>query len=106
MNPAKPFVWLRAPNSAPRDQVGDAKKAPYPELKSGSIINYDYLWRWQHERGENEGRKPRECVIAIRTMVLESDTVFILPITATSPAPARPSSNCTRVPMPKRRAPT
>ncbi|MFZ5615935.1 MAG: hypothetical protein ACOZAA_01240 [Pseudomonadota bacterium] len=69
----------------------DAKKAPYPELTSGSLVMYDYLWRWQHESGENEGRKPRECVIAIRTMVLESDTIFILPITATPPAPERQS---------------
>jgi hypothetical protein len=34
-------------------------------LESGSIISYPYLWRWQHERGEDAGRKRRPTCITI-----------------------------------------
>ena len=34
------------------------------DLRSGAIVTYPYLWRWQHERGESEGRKERPvCVV-------------------------------------------
>jgi hypothetical protein len=38
------------------------------DLRPGSIIHYPYLWRWQRERGETEGRKERPVcvVIAVR----------------------------------------
>lgn len=38
------------------------------ELRSGDIIAYPYLWRWQRERHETEGRKERPvCVlVAVR----------------------------------------
>ena len=33
-------------------------------LRSGAVVNYPYLWRWQRDRGESEGRKERPvCVI-------------------------------------------
>ncbi|CAN7741749.1 MULTISPECIES: hypothetical protein [Mesorhizobium] len=34
----------------------------------GQVISYPYLWAWQHERGETEGRKSRPTcvVIAVR----------------------------------------
>jgi hypothetical protein len=34
------------------------------EFRPGEIVNYSYLWRWQQERSETEGRKDRPvCVI-------------------------------------------
>jgi hypothetical protein len=38
------------------------------DLRSGAIIQYPYLWRWQRQRGETEGRKERPVcvVIAVR----------------------------------------
>ncbi|HLH47871.1 MAG TPA: hypothetical protein VKV96_00910 [Roseiarcus sp.] len=38
-------------------------------LRPGTIIQYPYLWRWQRERGETEGRKIRPvCVVlAVRS---------------------------------------
>lgn len=34
------------------------------DLRPGTLIHYPYLWRWQHERGETEGRKGRPvCVV-------------------------------------------
>lgn len=35
------------------------------ELLPGQVISYPYLWAWQNERGETEGRKRRPtCVVA------------------------------------------
>ncbi|GLK70213.1 hypothetical protein KHC23_20335 [Ancylobacter dichloromethanicus] len=34
------------------------------DLRPGAIIQYPYLWKWQQEHGETEGRKDRPvCVI-------------------------------------------
>ena len=34
------------------------------DLRPGTIIQYPYLWKWQQEHGETEGRKDRPvCVI-------------------------------------------
>jgi hypothetical protein len=34
------------------------------DLRPGTIVTYPYLWKWQHDRGEMEGRKDRPvCVI-------------------------------------------
>lgn len=34
-------------------------------LPSGTVVAYDYLWRWQRDRGETEGRKRRPVCVAI-----------------------------------------
>lgn len=38
------------------------------EFLPGQVIAYPYLWAWQHERGETEGRKARPTcvVVAVR----------------------------------------
>lgn len=38
------------------------------EFLPGQVIDYPYLWAWQHERGETEGRKVRPTcvVVAVR----------------------------------------
>lgn len=38
------------------------------ELRPGQVIDYPYLWAWQDERGETEGRKVRPTcvVVAVR----------------------------------------
>ncbi|MAW82667.1 MAG: hypothetical protein CMI63_20720 [Parvularcula sp.] len=64
-------------------------KTPYKELTGGSIISYHYQWRWQHERGEDHGRKKRESVVAIRTVVGGRDTIFVFPITSQPPSADR-----------------
>lgn len=35
------------------------------DLPSGAVIEYPYLGRWQHARGETEGRKTRPVCVAI-----------------------------------------
>ncbi len=56
----------------------------------GDIWRYEYLWRWQHETGETEGRKSRP--VALVAVVADGDgktNLFILPITSTRPSTDR-----------------
>jgi hypothetical protein len=46
----------------------------------GAIVNYPYLWRWQRDRGETEGRKDRPvCVVlAVRRDELTHLALFAI----------------------------
>ncbi|WP_413990124.1 hypothetical protein ACMDCR_30055 [Labrys okinawensis] len=58
--------------------------------KSGDVWRYDYLWRWQFEAGETEGRKDRPISLIAVMMNREGKTnLFILPITSSPPPPDR-----------------
>lgn len=35
------------------------------DLRPGDVVRYPYLWRWQHGRGETEGRKDRPVCVLI-----------------------------------------
>jgi hypothetical protein len=57
---------------------------------AGDLWRYDYLWRWQHDGGETEGRKARP--VALVAVIEESPgttKLFILPITSAPPSPSR-----------------
>ena len=54
--------------------------------EAGDIWRYPYLWTWQAERGETEGRKERPVTLAAVLPVGTSRTrLYLLPITGTSP---------------------
>lgn len=56
----------------------------------GDIFSYPYLWHWQDQRGETEGRKPRPSCLALAVQNSQGETVlFIVPITSTEPDPQR-----------------
>jgi hypothetical protein len=59
---------------------------PPPKPEPGLVVNYSYLWHYEHEAGHEEGRKDRPSVIIL---YLErrsgSDTVVVLPITYRRP---------------------
>ena len=63
--------------------------ARLPEPRPGLVIGYAFLWREEAERGIEEGRKDRPCVIvlAVREIGLQTH-VTVAPITHA--APARP----------------
>jgi hypothetical protein len=53
---------------------------------SGDVWHYDYLWRWQQDKGETEGRKSRPITfVAVVTDKAGITNLFILPITSTPP---------------------
>lgn len=57
---------------------------------SGDVWRYDYLWRWQHQAGETEGRKSRpSAFVAVVADSSGKTNLFILPITSVAPAAGR-----------------
>ncbi|MFF0946314.1 hypothetical protein ACFYE9_01145 [Rhizobium leguminosarum] len=61
------------------------------EFRPGEVITYPYLWAWQQQRGETEGRKQRPVcvVIAIRSASDGNTHLVLLAITTQSPEVGR-----------------
>lgn len=58
----------------------------FPQPAPGLVISYAYLWRREHQAGQQEGRKHRPCVIVLAVQKSESTTqVTVAPITHKSP---------------------
>lgn len=57
----------------------------------GQIISYPYLWSWQDERGETEGRKSRPTcvVVAVRSANNGLTHLALLAVTTQMPRPGR-----------------
>jgi mRNA-degrading endonuclease toxin of MazEF toxin-antitoxin module len=60
-----------------------ADRLPQP----GLVIPYSYLWRREHEAGEETGRKHRPCVvvIALRRSRTGRPRVAVVPVTSREP---------------------
>lgn len=57
---------------------------------AGQVFDYHYLWKWQAEKGETEGRKKRpSCVVVVVTNADGHHVMFIAPITSKAPDPGR-----------------
>lgn len=57
---------------------------------AGDVWSYPYLWAWQEERGETEGRKPRPVAVAIALTRRDGQTdVVLLAITSQRPTQER-----------------
>ncbi len=61
--------------------------ARIPDPKPGLVINYGYLWLREAAQGREEGSKDRPAVIvvAVEGADDETKTVWVAPITRTSP---------------------
>jgi len=58
-----------------------------PDPQLGLVISYGYLWHHEHERGREEGRKDRPCVIVLAAEQAEDGLmVTVVPVTHTPPA--------------------
>lgn len=58
-----------------------------PTPEPGLVISYAYLWRHEHERGLEEGRKNRPCVIVLAVEKHEEAIlVTVAPITHKEPS--------------------
>jgi hypothetical protein len=60
---------------------------PIPTPEAGLVISYAYLWHYEHQAGQDEGRKDRPSVIVLAVEREADDTtiVTVLPITHTAP---------------------
>lgn len=57
---------------------------------AGQVFDYHYLWKWQADRGEAEGRKKRpSCVVIVITNADGHHVMFIAPITSKAPDQGR-----------------
>lgn len=57
---------------------------------AGQVFDYHYLWKWQADGGETEGRKKRpSCVVIVVTNDADHHVMFIAPITSKTPEPGR-----------------
>lgn len=63
---------------------------PIPNPEPGLVISYAYLWHYEHQAGQDEGRKDRPAVIVLTAERHEDDETFVivLPITHSAPATA------------------
>lgn len=62
--------------------------------KAGQIIEYHYLWKWQADKGETEGRKKRpSCVVLVVKDQAGNHLLFIAPITSKEPVTGRQAIN-------------
>ncbi|WP_282759354.1 type II toxin-antitoxin system PemK/MazF family toxin [Komagataeibacter saccharivorans] len=60
-----------------------------PKPEPGLVISYAYLWRHEHNRGQEEGRKHRPCVIvlAVEKAGGRATRVTVAAVTHTPPTP-------------------
>lgn len=58
-------------------------------FKQGEIVKYSYLWHWQAERGETEGRKDRPVCVGLPIQKGGVTHLFLLAITSSVPGPSR-----------------
>lgn len=63
-----------------------------PTPEPGLVISYAYLWRAEHDAGQEEGRKNRPCVIVLSVEKHDTGTqVTVAPITHSIPSANTPS---------------
>ena len=75
----------QAPGCSTDAQIAARMAVPPPE--PGLVINYAYLWHYEHETGQEEGRKDRPSVIVLCVEEApDAETVVtVLPITHRKP---------------------
>lgn len=60
-----------------------------PDPQLGLVISYSYLWHYESEKGQDEGRKDRPCVIILAAEQADDGMmVTVVPITHAPPANA------------------
>lgn len=48
-----------------------------PRPEPGLVVSYAYLWRHEHNRGQEEGRKNRPCVIVLAVTRAKANAVRV-----------------------------
>jgi hypothetical protein len=58
----------------------------------GHVIRYSYLWLEEHQRGREDGRKDRPCVVVISVKRLSEKAMRVIVVPITHMRPSDPSS--------------
>ena len=62
----------------------------FDDIKTGSVIEYPYLWSHEKAGGETEGHKHRSTAVGLRVAVPgQPDLLFLFPITSRPQSPGR-----------------
>ena len=61
-------------------------------LRPGEIVAYPYLWKWQHEKGETEGRKERPVCVVIAVRGSKDDLTHLALLAISSQPPSIPQT--------------
>lgn len=61
------------------------------DLRPGTIVSYGYLWKWQRDRAETEGRKERPVCVVVAVQGAR-DAATHLALIAISSRPPDPRS--------------
>lgn len=58
----------------------------FPKPTPGLVIRYSYLWREEHQKGQEEGVKDRPCAVILVTQAVDGEEVVtVLPVTHVPP---------------------
>ena len=57
-----------------------------PRPVPGLVLNYSYLWGYEHRKGQVEGSKDRPCAVVVVVAETPQPRVIVLGITHTKPA--------------------
>ena len=57
----------------------------FDDIQTASVIEYQFLWKYEALRGESEGRKSRPVAVALRSKTETFDRLFLWPITTKQP---------------------
>ena len=68
-----------------------------PEPEPGLVISYAYLWRHEHSKGREEGRKNRPCVIVLNVRHAKSGNRRVTVVAITH---GRPSADTIAIELP------
>ena len=63
----------------------------YDAYQSGTLVEYQFLWSHEADKGLVDGAKRRPCAIILRSTDPHSDRIFLLPITTKEPLDSKPS---------------
>lgn len=67
------------------------------EPKPGLVIRFDYLWRDEQRRGQQDGRKDRPCVIVVATKEREDGSRRVM-VCPTTHLPAQENQTAVEIP--------
>jgi len=76
--------------------------ATIPTPEAGLVISYAYLWRREHQAGQDEGLKDRPSVIVFSVERQEDGAMIVTVLPITHSAPTRPGA-AVEIPSPIKR---
>lgn len=65
--------------------------SPNNAFQSGTLVEYQFLWSHEENKGIMHGLKNRQCAIILRSSQQDSERIFLIPVTTKQPNATTPS---------------